>query len=70
MKATTALLSITAPRGALVVDCDGRVAAVISNMFTQNLQWASRQIRISTAWGTPNVVAVPAHALAEIVQLQ
>jgi hypothetical protein len=51
--------------GAPVVDCDGRVAAVVSNVFTQTLAWASRQIRISTAWGTPNVVSVPVQALEE-----
>jgi S1-C subfamily serine protease len=56
--------------GAPVVDCDGRVAAVISNVFTQSLQWASRTIRISTAWGTPNVVSVPVQALQDMAQLQ
>jgi hypothetical protein len=55
--------------GAPVVDCDGRVAAVISAVFTQSLWWASRQIRISTAWGTPNVVSVPVRALEDIPQL-
>jgi S1-C subfamily serine protease len=55
--------------GAPVVDCDGRVVAVISNVFTQSLQWASRQIRISTAWGTPNVVSVPVQALEDLPQL-
>jgi len=55
--------------GAPVVDCDGRVAAVISNVFTQSLWWASRQIRISTAWGTPNVVSVPIQALEDLPQL-
>jgi hypothetical protein len=56
--------------GAPVVDCNGRVAAVVSNVFTQSLQWASRTMRISTAWGTPNVVSVPVQALQEIAQLQ
>src|SRR5262249_28325393 len=51
--------------GAPVVDCNGRVAAVVSNVFTQTLAWASRQIRISTAWGMPNVVSVPVQALEE-----
>ena len=55
--------------GAPVVDCDGRVAAVISNVFTQSLSWASRQIRISTAWGTPNVVSVPVQVLEDLPQL-
>ena len=54
--------------GAPVVDCDGRVVAVISNVFTQSLWWASRQIRISTAWGNPNVVSVPIQALENVPQ--
>jgi hypothetical protein len=54
--------------GAPVLDCEGRVAAVVSNVFTQNLVWASRQIRISTAWGMPNVVSVPVQALDELPQ--
>ena len=54
--------------GAPVIDCDGRVAAVISNVFTQSLQWASRIIRISTAWGTPNVVSVPIQVLEDLPQ--
>lgn len=54
--------------GAPVLDCEGRVAAVISNVFTQTLAFASRQIRISTAWGTPNVVSVPALPLQEMPQ--
>ena len=54
--------------GAPVIDCDGRVAAVISNVFTQSIAWASHQIRISTAWGMPNVVSVPIDALDELAQ--
>jgi Trypsin-like peptidase domain len=49
--------------GAPVVDCAGRVAAVVTNVFTQTLSWSYRVIRISTAWGTPNVVSVPVQAL-------
>jgi hypothetical protein len=49
--------------GAPVLDCEGRVAAVVSNVFTQSFEWASREIRISTAWGMPNVVSVPMQAL-------
>jgi len=51
--------------GAPVIDCDGRVAAVVSNVFTQSFVWASREIKISTAWGMPNVVSVPAQALED-----
>jgi len=49
--------------GAPVVDCAGRVAAVVSNVFTQSLTWADRTIRISTGWGMPNVVSVPVQTL-------
>jgi S1-C subfamily serine protease len=55
--------------GAPVIDCDGRVAAVISNVFTQSVQWASRQIRTSTPWGTPNVVSVPVQVLKDLPQV-
>jgi hypothetical protein len=56
--------------GAPVVDCDGRVAAVISDIFTLNLAFASRQIRVSTAWGTPNVVSVPIQVLEQLPERQ
>jgi hypothetical protein len=49
--------------GAPVVDCAGRVVAVVSNLFTTTMQFMSRTTRISTAWGTPNVVSVPIPAL-------
>jgi trypsin-like peptidase len=51
--------------GAPVIDCDGRVAAVVSNVFTQTIVGVSREIRISTAWGMPNVVSVPIEALGD-----
>jgi hypothetical protein len=54
--------------GAPVLDCDGRVVAVVSNLFTQTLQFPSRAVRISTAWGTPNVVSVPIQVLKEFAQ--
>jgi Trypsin-like peptidase domain len=54
--------------GAPVLDCEGRVAAVVSNVFTQSIQFPSREIRISTAWGTPNVVSVPLQALDDLSQ--
>lgn len=49
--------------GAPVVDCHGRVVAVVSNLFVRTMQFMARQIRISTAWGNPNVVSVPISAL-------
>jgi len=51
--------------GAPVLDCDGRVVAVVSNLFTQSLQFLSHGIRVSTAWGQPNVVSVPIQVLNE-----
>jgi S1-C subfamily serine protease len=56
--------------GAPVLDCAGRVVAVVSNVFTQTLQFPSRAIRISTAWGSPNVVSVPVQVLKEFSQAQ
>jgi hypothetical protein len=49
--------------GAPVVDCAGRVVAVVSNLFTTTMQFMARTVRISTAWGSPNVVSVPIPAL-------
>jgi hypothetical protein len=49
--------------GAPVIDCNGRVAAVVSDVLTQSIHWAYHEIRISTAWGMPNVVSVPVQAL-------
>jgi len=54
--------------GAPVIDCNGRVVAVISDVLTQSIHWAYREIRISTAWGMPNVVSVPVQALDPVFQ--
>jgi len=54
--------------GAPVIDCNGRVVAVISNIFMQSIHWGYHQIRISTAWGMPNVVSVPVHVLDDVSQ--
>jgi len=51
--------------GAPVVDCEGRVVAVVSNLFTTTMQFMSRAIRISTAWGSANVVSVPVPVLKD-----
>ena len=53
--------------GAPVFDCAGRVVAAVSNLFTTTKQFLSRTIRISTAWGQPNVVSVPASVLTDFV---
>jgi hypothetical protein len=54
--------------GAPVFDCSGRVAAVASNLFTTSMQFMSRTIRISTAWGQPNVASVPVQVLRDLTR--
>jgi hypothetical protein len=53
--------------GAPVLDCQGRVVAVVSNLFTQTVQFLSNARRISTAWGQANVASVPVNVLKEFV---
>jgi len=54
--------------GAPVFDCTGRVAAAVSNLFTTTMQLMSRTIRISTAWGQPNIVSVPTPVLSDFAR--
>ena len=49
--------------GAPVLDCDGRVVAVVSTIITQTINLPSGAVRVSTAWQTPNVVSIPAEVL-------
>jgi hypothetical protein len=56
--------------GAPVFDCEGRVAAVISIVMTQTLSTPFGVMRISTAWGSPNVVSVPIQQLTEFSKVQ
>src|SRR5262249_27756582 len=56
--------------GAPVFDCEGRVAAVISTVMTQTLPTPFGAMRISTAWGSPNVVSVPVQQLMELSKAQ
>jgi len=51
--------------GAPVLDCEGRVVAVVSIIITQTINVLSRVVRVSTAWQTPNVVAIPIQALKD-----
>jgi hypothetical protein len=53
-----------------VFDCEGRVAAVISTVITQNLATPFGEMRIPTPWGSPNVVSVPVHQLMEFSKAQ
>src|SRR5215510_15168412 len=51
--------------GAPVLDCDGRVVAVVMILMTRTMSFLSNVIRISTAWNSPNVVAIPIQALKD-----
>ena len=51
--------------GAPVFDCTGRAVAVVSNLFTSTMRFMASAIRVSTAWGDPNVVSVPAQVLKD-----
>jgi len=51
--------------GAPVLDCDGKVVAVVSTLMTTTLSFSSRVIRVSTAWQTPNVASVPIEVLKD-----
>jgi Trypsin-like peptidase domain len=51
--------------GAPVLDCDGRVVAVVTTLITQTMNFLSNAIRISTAWQSPNVVAIPIQVLKD-----
>ena len=51
--------------GAPVFDCEGRVAAVISTVIVQTFSTPFGVRRMSTAWGSPNVVSVPVRTLME-----
>ena len=52
--------------GAPILDCDGRVVAVVSTAITQTLSFASPAIRTSTAWQTPNVVSITIETLRDL----
>lgn len=49
--------------GAPVLDCAGRVVAVVSTLITQTLALPTGTVRVSTAWQTPNVLSIPADVL-------
>ena len=56
--------------GAPVFDCEGRVAAVISIVITQVFATPFGKQRMSTPWGSPNVVSVPVQQLMEFSEAQ
>jgi trypsin-like peptidase len=49
--------------GAPIVDCDGKVVAVVSNIFTKTISFMAQTLRVSTAWGSPNIAAIPISAM-------
>ncbi len=51
--------------GAPVLDCKGRVVAVVSTLITQTLALPTQRVRISTAWQTPNVISIPIDVLKD-----
>jgi hypothetical protein len=52
--------------GAPVLDCEGRVVAVVSTLMTRTLNLPTGAVRVSTAWQTPNVLSIPAEDLAGV----
>jgi hypothetical protein len=56
--------------GAPVVDCAGRAVAVVSNLFTTTIRFISAARRVSTAWGSPNVVSLPVRALKDFPRVE
>ena len=51
--------------GAPVLDCEGRVVAVVSTLITRTLRLPTGPVRVSTAWQTPNVVSIPIAVLKD-----
>jgi hypothetical protein len=49
--------------GAPVLDCEGRVVAVVSTLLTRTMNLPTGAVRVSTAWQTPNVLSIPAAVL-------
>ncbi len=56
--------------GAPVLDCEGRVVAVVSTLMTQTIRLPTGAVRISTAWHTPNVLAIPAGGLKSLAEAE
>jgi hypothetical protein len=54
--------------GAPVLDCEGRAVAVVTGVLSRTITLLSQQVRVSTAWATPNVVAAPVSALMDLAR--
>ena len=53
--------------GAPVLDCQGRVVAVVSHILTQTIRMVP-SMRVSTPWGRANVVSIPIQTLTAAVE--
>jgi hypothetical protein len=51
--------------GAPVLDCDGRIVAVVTTLITRTMNFLSNVIRVSTAWQSPNVIAIPIQVMKD-----
>ncbi len=49
-----------------MLDCEGRVVAVVSNLITQTITSQFGVRRVSTAWQSPNVVSMPIEAMKDL----
>jgi hypothetical protein len=56
--------------GAPVLDCEGRVVAVVSTAITQTISFMVAAVRTSTAWQTANVVSIPIQVLKDFARPQ
>ncbi|HEY6256940.1 MAG TPA: serine protease [Xanthobacteraceae bacterium] len=56
--------------GAAVLDCEGRVVAVVSKLFVSTIYFMSQAIRIPTGWGSPNVVSLPVGGLRDFARAE
>jgi trypsin-like peptidase len=56
--------------GAPVLDCEGRVVAVVSTLITQTISLPTGAVRVSTAWQTPNVLSIPIGVLQDHSSLE
>ena len=52
--------------GAPVLDCQGRVVAVVSNAMTSTMRFLSRTVRIPPPWQSPNVVSIPIQVIEDL----
>jgi hypothetical protein len=46
------------------------VVAVVNNLFTTTMQFMPRVIRISAAWGDPNVVSMPIQVMNDFSRVK